>query len=158
MWQWKLSVFKLLPGEIDKPTERVINWKSHTKSQWASNWSKHSNCIVYEIFLVEDLFRCGHKVNRYLYVSYWQRYEWSKYLQNTNKLSICFFSCKVCIKQHKTKDNKEFVFLFWYVLQKLSNIIYYTRWKVSVKCWNCQKKLSKKYLSKFLQEKCQEMI
>ena len=112
VWQWKSSAFKLLPDKIDKHTECVINWKSHTKSQWASNWSKHSNCIIYKVFLVEDSFRCDRKVNRYLYVSYWQRYEWSKVLQNTNKQS--FFNHKVCTKIHKTKDNKEFVFLFWY--------------------------------------------
>ena len=145
MWEGKLSVFKFLPDKIDKPTERVINWKSHTKSQWASNWSKHSNCIVYQVFLFEDLFRCGHKVNRYLYVSYWQRYEWSKVLQNTNKLWICFF-----IKIHKTKDDKELC-LFWYFKSFLT-------WKVSVRCWNCQKKMSKKYPRKFLKEKCQAII
>ena len=149
MWECKLSAFKLLPDKIDKHTERVKNWKSNTKSQWTSNWSKHSNCIIYEVFFVEDLFRCGRKVKRYLYVSYRQRYEWSKVIHTTNKLWICFFKCKVCIKIHITKDNKDFVFLFRF-LQKLSNTIYYTPVnfsKTNIKEWFRQ--MNKKWLDPF---------
>ena len=74
---------KLLPDKIDKHTKSVKNWKSNTKSQWAPNWSNHSNCIIYKVFFVECLFICDWEVNRYLYVSYWQRYEWLKVIPNT---------------------------------------------------------------------------
>ena len=79
---------KLLPDTIDKHTKSVKNWKSNTKSQWAPNRSNHSNCIIDKVFFVEYLFRCDWKVNRYLYVSYWQRYEWLKVIHNTVKIWI----------------------------------------------------------------------
>ena len=93
-----LGAFKLLPDKIDKHTKSVKNWESNTKSQWAPNWSNHSNCIIYKVFFVEYLFRCDWEVNRYLYVSYWQRYEWLKVIHNTVRIWMFFFAFYVFIK------------------------------------------------------------
>ena len=122
-----LNAFKLLPGKINKHTNCVKNWKSNTKSQWAPNWSNHSNCIIYKVFFVEYFFRCGRKVNGYLYVSYWQRYEWLKVLHNTVKIWIFFFNLEVFIKivsklsqNFSPEVNKDWFGNWWEKYQTLS--------------------------------------
>ena len=90
--------FKLLPDKIDKHTKSVKNWKSNTKSQWAPNWSNHSNCIIYKVFFVECLFICDWEVNRYLYVSYSQRYEWLKVIRNIVKIWVLLSFYQNCLE------------------------------------------------------------
>ena len=128
MWECKLGAFQLFQGKIDKHAECVKNWKTNAKSQWAPNWSNHSNCIIYKVFFVEYSFRCGRKVNGYLYVSYWQRYGWLKVLNNKVKIWIFFFNLEIFIKivsklfqKFSPEFNKNWFGNWWHFLNTKSS-------------------------------------